>query len=82
MGLLQSLLTSLLVEFDLLNTKVLLQVIQEVFVLQLILYLKTFNAVLVIPDFFAPNAPPLTASIVDGATAAVPATVAAPNAGR
>ena len=43
---------------------------------------KVFNAVFVIPDFFAPNAPLLAASIVDGATAAVPATVAAPNAGR
>ena len=43
---------------------------------------KVFNAVFVIPDFFAPNAPLLAASIVDGAVTAVPATVAAPNAGR
>ena len=43
---------------------------------------KVFNAVFVIPDFFAPNAPPLTASIVEGAVAAVPATATVPNAGR
>ena len=41
-----------------------------------------FNAVLVMPDFFAPNAPLRAASIVDGAVAAVPATVTAPNVGK
>ena len=41
-----------------------------------------FNAVFVIPDGVFPNLLDLAASIVDGAVAAVPATVTAPNVGR